>query len=272
MRARRRFVTRPTPHQLAFPPAAARRPRPRSASRGGTPARTGRCRPDRRSSPARRRRAATSPSRWATAGGTVGPNQPLVDHLLAVTAPSPMSPNSLGGRREQLVGGAAPGVQPPEPALARLQRAQRQQVGAGRDDPVADLDLAVVGGDEQRRAGRAAPRARRRRAGRRRAARPRSTRRSRARGRSCRCCRSRRRRTARRPRSSRRTSTGIDEAARQPTGTEPRRWASLNADPLSSAGLTTGTGVPEEGGEALDVGGRMRRGAGRRRRPPSAAR
>ena len=72
-----------------------------------------------------------------------------------------------------------------------------EHLGCRRDDTVADVDLTVVGGDDERRAARAAPRGCRRRCGRPSAARRRRSRRGRTRGRPCRCPRSRRRRTAR---------------------------------------------------------------------------
>ena len=58
----------------------------------------------------------------------------------------------LGRRRRQQLGGrAAPGMEPPETALAGLHRTQRQQARARLDHTVPDIDLSVIGRHQQRR-------------------------------------------------------------------------------------------------------------------------
>ena len=61
----------------------------------------------------------------------------------------------LGGL-EELAGPARAGVQPAEPALARLHREVVTDAGVELDEVVADLDLAVIGGEGQHGAPRAA--------------------------------------------------------------------------------------------------------------------
>ena len=153
----------------------------------------------------------------ARAAPPSAPNQPSSTCLLpgdhprdvAVPGRSPPGRSSLAAPRDR--------VPPPEASLARLQRDHVEQVRIGLDDPVADLDLAVVGGDEQRRRRARARRGCRRRCGRRRAARRRRSRRSRARGRSC------RRRRSRRTRSARRRAAGGRPPRRSPTWPGSRR-------------------------------------------------
>ena len=57
-----------------------------------------------------------------------------------------------GGRLEQVAGVAGPGVEPTEPALARLEVDVGHDLGGRGDDAIAHVDLAVVGGDDQDRA------------------------------------------------------------------------------------------------------------------------
>ena len=192
----------------------------------------------------------TSPRRSATVGDGLAAEPALVDHLLPGPHPGHVAEGVAGGGGH-VVGGAGPDVQPAEPALPRQQdrrRPSRRRRAPRRDVP--DLHLAVVGGDHEHGAGRAARRAGRPPAGRRPAARRRSGRRGRRRGPPGRCRRSRRRRTARR-RPSRRAH--LDGEAR-------RRVPAVQH------------GVPEVGGG--EPGGRVvgpRDDRGRRRRGPGKA-
>ena len=99
---------------------------------------------DRLRAPRSRRRRAD----LAIGGATIGPNQP--SSMICSAIVDPRRVPELGDRRgEQVVGRTTAGVQPAEPSLAGLQRHERQQFGRRVHDVVADLDLAVVGGDQQ---------------------------------------------------------------------------------------------------------------------------
>ena len=58
-------------------------------------------------------------------------------------------------------------------------------------------------------------------------------------------------------------ATGIDDGARQPTDSPPRRCASEKAEPINSVGVTIGTREPRNGG----CGWTSEGGASRRRSP-----
>ena len=250
--------------------AAARSPRPRSAIRVGTPARTGRSRPDRGSSPARTATSATSPRRDATGRRHRRAEPPLVEHLLAGDHPGDVADLGVGRRGQHVVDGARRGVQPPEPALTRLEGRPRQQLRRRRHDAgrrratcpwSAVTSSAAPGGS----ASSTSPTSRS-------AASQLGVvvrRRSRARGRSCRCRRSRRTRTAPRPRAGaapRRRST-TPRASRP--ASHPRRCASVNAEPSQLGRADHRHGLAEERLERLRprAAGATGAPAGRRTRP-----
>ncbi len=97
--------------------------------------------------------SATSPRRrWASPGDDRA--EPAgVDQLVAASGPRPGAVARPGGL-EQRRGAPRTGVEPAEAPLARLEGHVPGDVAVQLDDVVAHVDLAVVGGDHQRRPGR----------------------------------------------------------------------------------------------------------------------
>ena len=95
---------------------------------------------------------ATSPRRPAATGDD-GPEPALVDDL--VPGAHPRAVVVLGVERRRAARAAAgPGVEPPEPGLAGLDRDVLGHARRRLDELIAGVDLAVVGGDDDRGAGR----------------------------------------------------------------------------------------------------------------------
>ena len=180
---------------------------------------------------------ATSPRRDRHRSSSGPPYQPAASISSTVHTQAVVCRTTHGRRSASSSVAAGSGVQPSEPGLAAHEGGLVEDLCLGACRALApDVDLAVVGGDDQRSAGGEPVGPWRRRSRPRRPARRRSGRRGRSRGRSC----PGRRSTHRRARGQRLRAPGRPRRRsprpQQPPGQSrpPRRWASVKPEPANS--------------------------------------
>src|SRR5438132_178344 len=85
---------------------------------------------------------------WVTTTRPESVSDTLCDGLLAVSHPRLLAVE-VPRRLDEAALETGPGVEPPEPALARQQCCDVEQFGTQPDDPIADVHLAVIGRDHK---------------------------------------------------------------------------------------------------------------------------